>query len=146
MNPKFVLILSALLVASCSDLSKNMNQDPADAFVGEYTTVDNYYVRWGSDNKTSSLTSKFKLTKLSANQVKMIGEWNTTGTVTGNTIRLDVCPYTDKDGYITYTFGVGTLNGKTLTFTYSGTGSRRYSNGVAYPWESSGSVVATKFK
>lgn len=136
-------ILSLALVAGCSD-ALSQDPDPADAFVGEYSVVDNYYVRWGGDSKTSSLNSKFMLTKIASNQVKMIGEWTTTGTITSNTIRLDPCPQTDGDGYVNYTFGVGTLNGNKLTFTYSGTGSRRYSNGVAYPWETSGNVIATK--
>lgn len=138
-----LLALSVLLAIGCS-ANLSPEPDPADAFVGEYTTVDNYYVRWGGDNKSSSLTSKFMITKLSSNQVKMIGEWTTTGTVTGDTIRLDPCPYSDSDGYVNYTFGVGTLYGNTLTFTYSGTGSRRFTNGVAYPWETSGNVIATK--
>ena len=141
-------ILLALTVIFAIGCSANLSPepDPSDAFVGEYTTVDNYYVRWGGDNKSSTLTSKFMLTKLSANQVKMIGEWTTTGTVTGNTIRLDPSPYSDSDGYVNYTFGVGTLNGNILTFTYTGTGSRRFTNGVAYPWETSGNVTATKIK
>ncbi len=42
------------------------------------------------------------LTKLFPNQVKMIGEWTTTGTITSNTIRLDPCPYSDSDGYVNY--------------------------------------------
>lgn len=140
-----LLVLTAILAIGCSS-NLSPEPDPADAFVGEYTTVDNYYVRWGGDNKSSTLTSKFMLTKLSANQVKMIGEWTTTGTITGNTIRLDPCPYSDSDGYVNYTFGVGTLYGNTLTFTYSGTGSRRFTNGVAYPWETSGNVTATKIR
>lgn len=142
---KAIIAISLFFAVACSS-QLTPDPDPADAFVGEYTTVDNYYVRWGGDNKSSSFTSKFMLTKISTNQVKMIGEWTTTGTVTSNTIRLDPCPYSDSDGYVNYTFGVGTLYGNTLTFSYSGTGSRRYSNGVAYPWETSGNVTATKIK
>ena len=141
---KRFLIAVVALVSFVGCTEGVLGDDPADAFVGEYTAVDKYYVRWGSDNKSSSLNTKFMLSKLSSNQVKMIGAWTTTGTVTGNTIRLDPCPETDNDGYVNYTFGVGTLSGNTLTFSYSGTGSRRYSNGVAYPWETSGTVTATK--
>ena len=49
------------------------------------------------------------------------------------------CLFSDSNGYVNYTFGVGTLYGNTLSFTYYGTGLRRYTNGVAYP----GKQVAT---
>ena len=45
-----LLVLTAILVIGCS-ANLSPEPDPADAFVGEYTTVDNYYVRWGGDNK-----------------------------------------------------------------------------------------------
>lgn len=143
---KRVLVAITLLLASACSSIFTLEPDPADAFVGEYTTVDNYFVRWGGDYKSSTLTSRFMLIKLSANQVKMVGEWTTTGTITGNTIRLDACLFSDSNGYVNYTFGVGTLYGNTLSFTYYGTGLRRYTNGVAYPWETSGNVTATKIK
>lgn len=138
-------ILFVFIIVLCSGCVNIFREpDPADAFVGEYTVTDKYFVRWGGDSKSSTLTSKFILIKIAPSQVKMIGEWTTTGTITSNTIRLDPCPQTDSDGYVNYTFGVGTLYGDILTFTYSGTGSRRYSNGVAYPWETGGSVTATR--
>ncbi len=137
-------ILFAIVCVSCSTSKVQPEPDPADLFVGEYTVTDNYFLLWGNSSGSSSLTSKFMLTKIAPNRVKMIGEWTTTGTVTSNTIQLDPCPYSDSEGFVNYTFGVGTLYyDNTLRFSYTGTGSMNY-NGRPYPWNVSGNVIATK--
>lgn len=145
---RFIIILLSTLsisLSSCSGLMSNPEPDPADAFVGLYTYTDNYFVKWGGDSGYLSNEGRFALTKLSANQVQMSGAWKSLGTVVGNTVTFSDDMQSDSAGYITYKFGVATLNGNTLTFNYSGSGSLKYSaNGVAYPWECSGKVVATK--
>ena len=140
---KFILFcIIALFSVACGKLSPDA--DPADAFVGNYSYTDYYYVRWGGDNKSSSLNGTFTLTKISANQVQMSGAWSTIGNVVGNTVSFGTCPQTDSQGYVNYTFGSGNLVGNTLTFSYSGYGSRQFTNGVSYPWETSGNVTARK--
>lgn len=133
---------AALLLVSCGD-SLTQDPDPADAFVGRYTYTDNYFVTWGSDSRSLSTDGAFMLTKLSKNQVKMSGAWTSIGEVVGNTVTFADDMQSDDSGYITYKFGVGTLTGGTLNFNYSGSGSLKYTNGVAYPWTCSGRVVAT---
>ena len=128
-----ILISTSFLFSSCIGA---LLQDPADAFVGNYTYTDNYFVRWGGDSKSSSLNGYFTLTKVSSNMVQMTGAWTTTGTVTGNTVQFTACPQSDSDGS-------GRLFGNRLSFSYSGYGQRRY-YGISYPWETSGKVVATK--
>lgn len=135
-----ILISTSFLFSSCIGA---LLQDPADAFVGNYTYTDNYFVRWGGDSKSSSLNGYFTLTKVSSNMVQMTGAWTTTGTVTGNTVQFTACPQSDSEGYVNYTFGSGRLSGNRLSFSYSGYGQRRY-YGISYPWETSGKVVATK--
>ena len=136
-------ILTITLAVSC--LKPAPAPDPADAFVGSYTYTDNCYVRWGDDVEgTDAKTGTFTLTKVSALEVQMHSPWNTLGRITANTITVTECPQNDSDGYVNYTFSVANLVGNQLIFTYVGTGSRRFTNGIAYPWESSGTVVATK--
>ena len=142
MKKLLLFILTITFAVSC--LKPAPAPDPADAFVGSYTYTDNYYVRWGGDSKTDTMTGTFTLTKVSALEVQMHSPWNTLGRITGNTITFSECPQNDSDGYVNYTFSVANLVGNQLIFTYVGTGSRRYTNGIAYPWESSGTVVATK--
>ena len=142
---RFVFVtLVALLAITTSCIKQTPAPDLADAFVGNYTYTDNYYVRWGGDSKTDTMTGTFTLTKVSALEVQMHSPWNTLGRITANTITFTECPQNDSDGYVNYTFSAANLVGNQLIFTYVGTGSRRYTNGIAYPWESSGTVVATK--
>jgi|LSQX01.2.fsa_nt_gb hypothetical protein len=137
-----IYLLPIMMVISCTGLTPE--PDPADAFVGRYTYTDNYFVTWGGDSGSLSNNGAFQLTKLSKNQVKMTGAWTSIGEVVGNTVTFSNDMQSDSAGYITYSFGVGTLTGNTLIFNYSGSGSLKYSaNGVAYPWTCSGRVVAT---
>jgi len=136
-------LTSFVLVASCSGLDTTPQPDPADAFVGRYTYINDYFYTWGGASGTFSNEGAFMLTKLSKNQVKMSGAWNSIGEIVGDTVSFSDDMQSDASGYITYKFGVGTLTGKTLTFNYSGSGSLQYTNGVAYPWTGSGKVVAT---
>ena len=143
MKKLLLSILTITLAVSCLKLAPA--PDPADAFVGSYTYTDNYYVRWGDGVEgTDVKTGTFTLTKVSALEVQMHSPWNTLGRITANTITFTECPQNDSDGYVNYTFSVANLVGNQLIFTYVGTGSRRFTNGIAYPWESSGTVVATK--
>lgn len=142
MKKCFLFCVIVFLSVACGKLSPAA--DPADAFVGNYSYTDSYYVRWGGDSKSSSLNGTFTLTKISANQVQMSGAWSTIGNVIGNTVSFGTCPQTDSQGYVNYTFGSGSLTGNTLTFSYVGYGSIRFTNGVSYPWESSGNVIAKK--
>ena len=142
MKKLLLSILTITLTVSC--LKPAPAPDPADAFVGSYTYTDNYYVRWGGDSKTDAMTGTFTLTKVSALEVQVHSPWNTLGRITANTITFTECPKNDSDGYVNYTFSVANLVGNQLIVTYVGTGSRRFTNGIAYPWESSGTVVATK--
>ena len=142
MKKLLLSILTITLAISC--IKSAPAPDPADAFVGSYTYTDNYYVRWGGDSKSSSYQGQFTLTKVSALEVQMHGPWTTLGTVSGKTVSFGACPQVGDDGYVNYTFGVANLIGNQLTFSYSGSGSQRYTNGVSYPWESAGNVIATK--
>ena len=146
MSKRLLFILPPLLFAvSCTGFGVSPDPDPADVFVGRYNYTDNYFVTWGSDSGSLSNDGAFRLTKLSKNQVKMTGAWTSIGEVIGNTVSFSNDMQSDASGYITYSFGVGTLTGKTLTFNYSGSGNLKYSaNGIAYPWTCSGRVVATK--
>lgn len=134
------LIASLFILTSCVG---SLLSDPADAFVGTYTYTDNYYVRWGGDSKSSSMTGRFTISKISSNKVQMTGAWTTTGTVTSNTVQFNACPQSDSEGYCNYTFGAAFLSGNTLSFSYSGYGQRRY-YGISYPWETGGKVTAKK--
>ena len=137
----FAFLMAAVAVAvSCT---KEARVDPADQFVGDYQYVDNYYVRWGGDAMSKTYVGSFSISKVSANEVQMIGDWNTLGTVHGNVVSFGACPQSDSEGYVNYTFGAANLVGNQLIFTYVGTGSVRY-NGVPFPWECSGNVTATK--
>lgn len=145
MKRLLLAICAVALFASCSDKLQK-EDDPADAFVGAYTFTDSYYVTWGSDSRALSSTGTFKLTKVSSKQVKMTGAWTSLGQVSGNTVSFSIDTQSDASGYITYTFGVGTLTGYSLSFSYYGNGSLKYSNGIAYPWTCSGQVLATKIE
>lgn len=134
-------IFALLLCLSCG--KHTPDPDPADYFVGNYTFTDNYYLRWGGDSRALANEGYFTLSKVSANQVEMTGAWNTLGTVTGNIISFSSCPQSDASGYLNFTFGVASLYGEQLSFTYSAMGSVQY-KGVPFPMEVSGNVVARK--
>lgn len=140
------LIYVFVLLACLSCVKAVPVPDPADYFVGNYTFMDNYFIRWGADSRNLTSNGSFTLTKISANQVQMTGAWNTLGTIVGKTVSFGFCPQSDASGHIDYTFGSGSLNGdyKKLTFTYTGYGSALYTNGISYPMEVSGRVSATK--
>ena len=140
---KNILLLLVFLSTLCS-CNKYSLYDPADIFVGTYTFTDNYYVKWGNDSKTITSSGSFKLTKISSNQVQMTGAWNTTGTISGNEIFFQSCIDGDTNGYITYIFGTGTLYKTQLNFTYSGSGSLKYNNGITYPLNINGNIISTK--
>lgn len=143
MRKLVITLVIFFLTASCSGLESILQPDPADAFIGRYTYKNNYFVTWGGDSGSLSNEGAFMLTKLSENKVKMSGAWNSIGVVVGNTVSFSNDMQSDDYGYVTYEFGIGTLSGKTLTFNYSGSGRLKYTNGVAYPWNCSGKVIAT---
>ena len=140
MKKVVILAITTVMLSSCLG---SIFSDPADAFVGNYSYTNNYFVKWGGDSKSSTLTGRFTLEKVSSNMVQMTGPWTTTGTVVGNTVRFDACPQSDSNGFINYSFGSGRLSGNTLTFSYTGTGQVKYGR-LAYPWEESGTVTAIK--
>ena len=134
------LIALSLCLTSCLG---SIFSDPADAFVGNYSYTNSYFVRWGGDSKSATNNGTFSITKVSSNMVQMTGPWTTTGTVTGNIVRFDSCPQSDNNGFVNYTFGSGRLSGNTLTFSYTGSGQVKYGR-IAYPWEESGNITATR--
>ena len=139
---RFVLLLfAALSITDCGDLL-TPEPDPADAWIGIYNYIDNYYLSWGNSTKSDTYQGQFSLTKIDKDRVRMSGDWNTTGRIQGNSIYFDFCPQSDANGYYNYTFGAGILGSSNMTFTYSCSGERRYSNGVSYPWRSNGNVYA----
>ena len=139
-----VLGVASVVVFTVFSCSKIGIEDPADTFVGEYNFIDKYTAVWGNDSRTINSGGTFWLTKISKDQVKMTGAWTTIGTVVENTISFGQDMSSDADGFITYTFGVGTLIDDILTFKYSGTGSLKYTDGRSYPCSLSGTVTARK--
>ena len=134
-----------MLIAFTAIMSSCKKEDSsAEAFVGKYLFNDTYFVIWGNDSRSLSGEGAFEITKLSGKKVKMTGAWTSVGEVNGDTVSFADDMQSDNSGYITYRFGTGTLSGKTLRFNYNGTGSLKYSNGVAYPYTCSGNVIATK--
>ena len=133
------ILLAGLLAMGCS---KTPQKDPADDLVGKYNYTDRYYLKWGSVSKNDTYQGSFSLTKIAPNKVRMTGDWNTTGTITGNSIQFDFCPQPSSQGYVNYTFGAGTIGYTNMTFTYTGSGDMTYDNGVSYPWDTSGNVYA----
>ena len=134
-----LVIVFGLLTLSCS---KTSQKDPADDLVGKYKYTDHYYLKWGGDSKNDTYQGTFSLTKIASNKVRMTGDWNTTGTITGNSIQFEFCPQSSSQGYVNYTFGAGIIGYTNMTFTYSCSGYMTYSNGISYPWDTSGNVYA----
>ena len=139
-----IILLSLALFTSCSDLKNNPQKDVADSFVGYYTYRESYFMTWGSASDSFNGDGAFKLTKLSSNKVKMTGAWTSIGEIEGDTVSFSDDIQSGAEGYIVIKFGVGSLYGNTLTFSYNGSGSLQNSSGVAYPFSCTGKVVATK--
>lgn len=144
MNYKGFLFLCTLgLCLNCSKDESKM-PEPADDLVGHYSYSDSYYLKWGNASKSAVDNGSFSLTKIAADKVRMSGDWNTVGTIVGNTIQFDFCPQKDSKGIYNYTFGVGTISYGTIRFTYSCTGYRTSDAGVSYPWDCNGTIQARK--
>lgn len=144
MKRVLLLISTVLCLAACEKRLPDSDAVlTADDFVGAYSYTDHAFVSWGTSSYTSALAGIITLTKITDDLVQMNGTWVTTGTVSGNTIQFNPCPQSYADGYCNYTFGMATLSGNTLSFTYVGYGQRSF-NGTTGLWTINGSVAAVK--
>lgn len=142
---KRVLIFLTLLwsVTSFSSCSKMESPDAADAFVGTYNVSVVENVVWGYDSGTLNDNGMFVITKLSANRIQVRGYISTEGEVVGSSVYFEGSSSSDSAGYLTTSYGVGTLTGNVLTFTANQTG-QLASNGVLYPFRNTSYFTAIK--
>lgn len=136
----FTLLWGFSVLTSCSELETT---DAADAFVGSYNVSVVENVVWGYDSGTINDNGMFVITKLSANRIQVRGYISTEGEVVGSSVYLEGSSSSDSAGYLTTSYGVGTLNGNVLTFTANQTG-QLASNGVLYPFRNTSYFTAIK--
>lgn len=142
---KRVLIFLTLLwsVTSFNSCSKMELPDAADAFVGTYNVSVVENVVWGYDSGTLNDNGMFVITKLSANRIQVRGYISTEGEVVGSSVYFEGSSSSDSSGYLTTSYGVGTLTGNVLTFTANQTG-KLASSGVLYPFRNTSYFTAIK--
>ena len=142
MKKYFYLTLNcSLILNSCSE--EKVNQDAADAFVGEYSVSVIEYVTWGASSGTLNNNATIVITKISANSVQISGYINTRGEISGNSIYMEGGRDSDGAGFLTTSYGVGELCDKILTFTAYQTG-QLASNGILYPYRNTSYFTAIK--
>lgn len=96
----FLFISAFALFWIFTSCVEQVNEDPADRFVGTYSYDDVYYVTWGSDSRSLSNSGTFIITKMSPNTVKISNPWNTTATVMANQLSIDPVTQGDNSGYV----------------------------------------------
>ena len=136
---RLILLLSICLFASCSFGNLDVS-----SFVGTYTVSVVENAEWGYDSGVINDNGTFTITKTFANRVQVSGYITTQGTVSGSNLYLEGNQSMDNTGYITTSYGVGTLSGNVLTFTAYQTGQLKASNGIQYPYRSTGYFTAIK--
>ena len=114
---KYILGILLLVCVGLNTACTKIGDDEADAFVGTYTvsTVEN--VTWGGSSGIITDNGVLRISKLSANRVKVSGYFDTYGNVIGSSIYMDSYTSSDYTGTSTIVFGVGVLNGNVLTLT-----------------------------
>ena len=114
---KYILGILLLVCVGFNTACTKIEDDEVDAFVGTYTisTIEN--VTWGGSSGMITDSGILRISKLSANRVKVSGYFNTYGNVIGSSIYLDSYTSSDYAGTSTIVFGVGFLNGNVLTLT-----------------------------
>ena len=141
---RLTILLACLIgITSFVSCSKDDDEGGADAFVGYYNVSVIENVVWGGTSGTLNDSGVMSISKISDNKVKVEGYISTIGEVVGNLIYFESSSSSDSSGYLTISYGVGTLNGNVLTFTANQTG-QLASNGVMFPFRCSASFTAIK--
>ena len=135
------ILAGAILLNSCSKIES----DDAATFVGTYNVSVIENVVWGNDSGTLNDNGTIVRSKLSANRVSVRGYISTEGKVNGSSLFLEGTSFSDSYGYLTVSFGEGTLSGNVLTFSAVQTGQlSTTSNGTRYPFRNVSYFTAIK--
>lgn len=142
-----IIILTAiaftLLVSCTTGLFEVVPSDPADDFVGKYRFVESSYIIAGSSYYPSNESGYFTIDKVSSNVVRINDLWLTTGTISGNTLRINDHTEYFAGGYINFYFSPAYLINGQMTITYTSYG--YYGSGLKQTTtHGSGTVTATK--
>lgn len=140
----FLTSIALTLFVSCTTgLFEVVPSDPADAFVGKYQFVESSYVVSGSSYFPSNESGFFSIDKVSSSVVRINDLWLTTGTISGNTLRINDHTEYFTDGYINFYFSPAYLINGQMTITYTSYG--YYGSGLKQTTtRGSGTVTATK--
>lgn len=135
------ILAGAILLNSCSKIES----DDAETFVGTYNVSVIENVVWGNDSGTLNDNGTIVISKLSANRVSVRGYISTEGEVNGSSLFLEGTSFSDSYGYLTVSFGEGTLSGNVLTFSAVQTGQLSTTpNGTRYPFRNVSYFTAIK--
>ena len=143
-NKIFPALLAALLLVSCGTSRQTVvTPDPADAFVGYYSFVDNYTSVLMGQPRQLVNEGFIRMEKIAPNQLRLSGAWTTVAIVEGGNLTLASEMQSNESGYINYVFEPATVVGNKLHFIYHGEGAMNLA-GAACPWTINGVVEAKR--
>lgn len=153
-STKLSALLLALVIICFTSCKKNDETvtDDRDAFVGTYSTTvaGNIHMELGSEYADVPVSFDGSITiakQGNSNMVKVSGDFETTGVVSGNTISFDACTHTGSSNGVTMTinesFKSSTLDGNTLVIKSTLTGTAYY-QGYSLPLTGYMNYIAVK--
>lgn len=151
---KVSTLLFALVIICLTSCKKNDDTitDDRDAFVGTYSTsvAGNIHATVGNESADIPMSDDGSITISkygNGNMVKISGDFNSNGVVSGKTITIDACTHSISEDGMTLTinenFKSSTLDGNTLVIksTLTGTG---YYQGYSFPLTGYMNYIAVK--
>lgn len=111
-----------ILLGTCLLMSCSKEDFVTNSFIGTYSISVIQNVVWGNDSGTINDNGTLHITMISNNKVQLKGYITTQGVIRGKALYLEGNKVSDKEGNITTSYGVATLDGNILTFTAYQTG------------------------
>ena len=114
---KIINVVVAILAIALSSCSKEIPEDPADRFVGQYKGTAKVYAEFFGISHTGTETVIFQISKTSDAGIRISGDFNSTGVVNGNTAVFNDGSEVTENGIANYSFRNVCLEGETISFT-----------------------------
>ena len=91
-------------------------KDDTEQFVGAYTVTEDIIETIGSKTNSYTMNGTMSISKVSRNKVKVSGWIDTEAETYNNTITFRSNKWDDDEYDVVFSYGLGVLDGNTLTF------------------------------